>query len=148
MNKVILMGRLTRDPEVRQSQNGDMNITRFSIAVDRRFQKGQADFFNCVAFRNTADFVSKWFTKGRMIAVVGSLQNSKYTDKDGNERTATDIVVDEAYFAGSKGDNEAGGGNFGGGQSRGFSAQPESDIPDFDQTGFGTIEESDDDLPF
>ena len=143
MNKVILMGRLTRDPEVRQSQNGDLNITRFSIAVDRRFQKGQADFFNCVAFRSTADFISKWFEKGRMIAVVGSLQNSKYTDKDGNERTATDIVVDEAYFAGSKSDSAAGG-NGGFGQSR-----PQADdAPQFDESGFGTIEESDDDLPF
>lgn len=141
MNKVILMGRLTRDPEVRQSQNGDMNITRFSIAVDRRFQKGQADFFNCVAFRNTADFVSKWFNKGRMIAVVGSLQNSRYTDKDGNERTSVDIVVDEAYFAGSKSDNPGGGNTFGG-------AMAGSDVPSFDDGGFGTIEESDDDLPF
>ena len=142
MNKVILMGRLTRDPEVRQSQNGDMNITRFSIAVDRRFQKGQADFFNCVAFRNTADFVSKWFNKGRMIAVVGSLQNSRYTDKDGNERTSVDIVVDEAYFAGSKSDNAGGGNPFGGGAMAG------ADAPAFDDGGFGTIEESDDDLPF
>lgn len=143
MNKVILMGRLTRDPEVRQSSNGDFNITRFSIAVDRRFQRGQADFFNCVAFRSTADFVSKWFEKGRMIAIVGSLQNNKYTDKDGNERTATDIVVDEAYFAGSKGDNAGGGNTFGG-----KSPAADSDIPDFDGAGFGTIEESDDDLPF
>ncbi len=145
MNKVILMGRLTRDPEVRQSQNGESTIVRFSIAVNRRFQKDTADFFNCVAFRQTGDFISKWFEKGRMIAIVGSVQNSKYTDKDGNERTSTDIVVDEAYFTGSKtestGDSPAGSNSFGGNK-------PQAPAPEFDMGGFGSVEESDDDLPF
>ncbi len=147
MNKVILMGRLTRDPEVRQSQNGESTIVRFSIAVNRRFQKDTADFFNCVAFRQTGDFISKWFEKGRMIAIVGSIQNSRYTDKDGNERTSTDIVVDEAYFTGSKSESTSGSsdnaGSFGG--ARPQAAAP---APDFDMGGFGSIEESDDDLPF
>lgn len=105
MNKVILMGRLTRDPEMRQTANGTA-VAGFSIAVNRRFQKDVTDFINCTAWRNTAEFVCKYFQKGSAIAVVGSLQNRKYTDKDGNERTATDIVVDEVHFAGSKGSGE------------------------------------------
>lgn len=141
------MGRLTRDPEVRQSQNGDSTIVRFSIAVNRRFQKDTTDFFNCVAFRQTADFISKWFEKGRMIAVIGSIQNSRYTDKDGNERTSTDIVVDEAYFTGSKNESTNGPSNAGGGFGA-PRAQGSDDAPDFDMGGFGTITESDDDLPF
>ena len=101
MNKAILMGRLTRDPEMRQTQSG-VAVTSFSIAITRRFQKDQTDFINCTAWRQTAEFISKWFQKGSMIAVVGSIQTRRYTDKDGNERTATEVVVDEAYFTGSK----------------------------------------------
>ncbi len=142
MNKAILMGRLTRDPEMRQTQSG-VPVTSFSIAITRRFQKDQTDFINCTAWRQTAEFISKWFQKGSMIAVVGSIQTRRYTDKDGNERTATEVVVDEAYFTGSKAE---GGTGFGGGQAP--QAPDFNEVPQFDQGGFGTVDDADDDLPF
>lgn len=104
MNKVILMGRLTKDPEMRQTQSG-VNVCSFSMAVNRRFAKeGQqtADFLNCTAWRNTAEFIAKYFTKGNMISVVGSLQSRSWDGQDGKKQYATDIVIDEAYFTGSK----------------------------------------------
>lgn len=104
MNKCILMGRLTRDVELRQTQSG-VAVASFSIAVNRRFQKDETDFINCVAWRQTAEFVAKWFQKGSMVAVVGSIQTRKYTDAEGNERTVTEVVADEAYFTGSKNEN-------------------------------------------
>ena len=103
MNKCILMGRLTKDAELRQTQGG-VPVASFSMAVERRFQKGEVDFINCVAWRQTAEFVTKWFRKGSMIAVVGSVQTRKYTDNEGKERTVTEVVADEAYFTGSKND--------------------------------------------
>lgn len=104
MNKVILMGRLTKDPEMRQTQQGT-SVCRFSLAVNRRFAKeGQmtADFINCTAWRNTADFISKYFHKGNMIAVVGSLNTSSWEGQDGKKQYSMDVLVDEAYFTGSK----------------------------------------------
>jgi single-strand DNA-binding protein len=113
MNKVILMGRLTRDPEVRTSQGASQTtIGRFSIAVDRRFKReGQpeADFFNCTAFGRTAEFVDKYLRKGTKVVVVGSVQNDNYTDKNGNKVYSTQIMVDEVEFAESK--NASGSGN-------------------------------------
>lgn len=100
MNKVILLGRLTRDPELRTTPSG-VSVTSFSIAVNRRFAKDQTDFINCVAWRQTAEFVSKYFAKGNMISVVGSLQTGRY-EKDGQTHYTTDVVVDEVYFTGSK----------------------------------------------
>lgn len=103
MNKVILLGRLTRDPELRTTPSG-VSVCSFSVAVNRRFAKeGQqtADFINCVAWRQTAEFISKYFTKGRMIGVVGSLTTGRY-EKDGQTHYTTDVTVDEAYFADSK----------------------------------------------
>lgn len=105
MNEAILMGRLTRDPEMRSTQSGTP-VCSFTVAVDRNFrtQSGerQTDFINCVAWRQTAEFVSKYFTKGRMIAIVGSIQSRNYTDKDNNKRTAVEVVVDKVSFAGDK----------------------------------------------
>ncbi len=100
MNKVILLGRLTRDPELRTTPSG-VSVTSFSIAVNRRFSKDQTDFVNCVAWRQTAEFVTKYFAKGNMIAVVGSLQTGRF-EKDGQTHYTTDVVVDEVYFTGSK----------------------------------------------
>ena len=97
------MGRLTKDAELRQTQGG-VPVASFSLAVERRFQKGEVDFINCVAWRQTAEFVAKWFQKGSMIAVVGSIQTRRYTDNEGKERTVTEVVADEAYFTGSKSD--------------------------------------------
>lgn len=142
MNKAILMGRLTRDPELRQTQGG-VAVVSFSIAINRRFQKDQTDFINCVAWRQTAEFVAKWFQKGSMIAVVGSIQTRRYTDNEGKERTVTEVVADEAYFTGSKAESGTGFG----GQVPAVPAFEEA-APQFDQGGFGTIEDADDDLPF
>lgn len=100
------MGRLTADPEHKQTPNG-IAVTSFSIAVDRNFAdkstgNRQADFINIVAWRQTADFVCKYFAKGRMIAVEGSLQTRNFEDKNGNKRTAYEVVADQVYFADSK----------------------------------------------
>ena len=106
-NKAFLMGRLTKDPELAQTQSG-IATARFSIAVNRRFAKEgqqQADFINCMAWRQTAEFICKHFHKGNMILVVGSIQTRSWDDKDGKKQYATDVVVDEVYFTGEKTDN-------------------------------------------
>jgi single-strand DNA-binding protein len=107
-NKVILVGNLVSDPELKATTN-DVNVTRFRIAVGRRFAKAdaevKADFFDIVAWRNTAEFVCKHFTKGKPILVSGSIQNRTWTDTEGNKHWATEIVADEVSFVGSKGDN-------------------------------------------
>ena len=106
MNKAILVGRLTADPELKSTPNG-VNVCSFSVAVDRRFvragEERKADFINCVAWRQTAEFISRFFSKGRMIGLVGSIQTRTYNDREGNKRYATEVVVDEAYFTESKG---------------------------------------------
>lgn len=109
LNKVILMGRLTRDPELRHTQS-DVPVASFTIACDRGFARRDdnqqnVDFINIVAWRNTAEFVSKWFTKGQLVAVSGRLQVRNYKDRDGNNRTATEVVADECFFADSKRDS-------------------------------------------
>lgn len=106
LNVTILMGRLTKDPETRSTTSGT-TVCNFSIAVDRRFKKdGQppADFFNIVTFSKTAEFVAKYFTKGQLVAVSGTLQNRTWDDADGKKRYATDIIADEVHFAESKKD--------------------------------------------
>lgn len=112
MNKVILMGRLTRDVEMRQTPNG-VSLARFSIAVNRRFAgkdaQQQADFINCVAWRQTGEFIARYFQKGSMIAVVGSIQSRSWDGNDGKKQYATEVIVDEAYFTGSKSENSTGG---------------------------------------
>lgn len=121
MNKVILMGRLTRDPEVRYSQGENSTaIARYSLAVDRRFKREgdeqTADFINCVAFGKAAEFAEKYLHKGTKIAVVGRIQTGSYTNKDGVKVYTTDIVVEEQEFAESK--NASGGNADGGNGSR------------------------------
>ena len=145
MNKVILMGRLTRDPEMRQTPNG-VAVCSFSIAVNRRFAKeGQqnADFINCTAWRQQAEFICKYFSKGAMIAVVGNLQSRSWENQEGKRQYSTDVVVDEVYFKGSKSDSQ--------GSSEGYYApQPKADngFGDIDPMGFHTMDGSEDDLPF
>lgn len=112
MNKVILMGRLTRDPEVRYSQgDNSMAIARYSLAVDRRYKKDgdeqTADFINCVAFGKSGEFAEKYLHKGTKIAVVGRIQTGSFTNKDGQKVYTTDVVVEEQEFAESK--NNGGG---------------------------------------
>lgn len=102
MNKVILIGRLTADPEVRQTQSGD-NVCSFTIAVDRRFSKERkADFINCVAWGNACNFLARFFTKGKLLAVIGRLETRSWEDKQGNKRYATEVTVEELDFAESK----------------------------------------------
>ncbi len=113
LNKVVLCGRLTADPELKQTQSG-INVTTFTLAVNRRFQSRsadqqqaqQADFITVVAWRQTADFISKYFKKGSALCVTGSLQSRSWQDPQGNRRYATEVVVDEAMFVDSR--NEAG----------------------------------------
>ena len=110
MNKVILLGRLVRDPEVRTTQNNTM-VVSFSLAVNRRFkQEGQpdADFINAVAWNKTAEFVAKYFTKGQQVAVVGRIQTRNYDNSEGKKVYVTEVVAEEVYFADSKKDNNAG----------------------------------------
>ena len=111
MNKVILMGRLTKDVEIRQTPN-NLSVARFTIAVNRRFVKDggqQADFINCIAWRKTGEFIARYFQKGSMIAVVGSIQTRSWDGNDGKKQYATEVVVDEAYFTGSKAESSTGG---------------------------------------
>lgn len=112
MNKVILMGRLTATPELKSTTNGNA-VTSFSVAVDRPYTpKGSekvTDFINCVAWRQTAEFVCKYFQKGQMIALEGSIQPRKYTDRSGNDRIATEVVASQVYFCGGKKENRQGG---------------------------------------
>lgn len=107
-NKVILMGRLTSDPELKQSSNG-VSVTSFNIAVDRRFSKGedkQCDFITIVAWRNTADFICKYFKKGQAMLVCGELQTRSWEDQQGNKRYATEVVASEVTFCEAKKDTE------------------------------------------
>lgn len=109
LNTVALMGRLTADPELRYT-GSNIPVTSFTLAVERDFKSGngekQTDFINIVAWRNTAEFVSKWFRKGQLMAVTGAIQTRKYQDRDGNNRTAVEVVADHAYFAEGRRDTE------------------------------------------
>ena len=143
MNKVILMGRLTRDPEVRYSQNGEepMAIARFSLAVDRRGTKNQtertADFINCVAFGRNGEFAEKYLRRGTKIALTGRIQTGSYTNKDGVKVYTTDIVAEEFEFAESK--------NASANDNGGFTAPPPMSSGD----GFMNIPDGiDEELPF
>ena len=150
LNKIILMGRLTRDPELRRTQSGTA-VTSFRIAVDRDFksQDGskQADFFDVVAWRNTAEFVSKYFTKGRMAVVEGRLQTRDWTDRDGGKRVATEIVADNIYFGDSKRD---GAGEYGGAPaySAPMGGRSAYAAPVDNHSDFAEIGEEDGELPF
>ena len=139
MNKVVLMGRLTRDPEVRYTQTNNTLVASFSLAVNRRFvrqgEERQADFINIVAWSKTGEFVSKYFKKGQQVAVVGRIQTRTWDDDQGQKHYITEVVAEEAYFADSKRDG---------------------DVSDFGNT-FGEsvtqsaefqVTSSDDDLPF
>lgn len=110
LNLIVIMGRLTRDPELRRTSSGTA-VANFSVAVDRDFpsQDGsrETDFIDCVAWKHTADFVGKYFSKGKQIVVKGRLQIRSWTDKDGNKRRTAEIVADSVYFAGAKTESPA-----------------------------------------
>lgn len=148
MNKVILMGRLTRDPEVRYSQgNEPLAVARYTLAVNRRFKRQgdqDADFIGCVAFGKAGEFAEKYFKKGQMVAVVGRLQVRSWEDNSGSKRWSTDVVVEEQHFAESKASFE---------NHKNTSPAPKADAEQpasSSDDGFYPIDESieDDDLPF
>ena len=135
MNKVILMGRLTRDPDVRYSQGeNSMAIARYTLAVDRRVRRNEggaqdqqtADFIGCVAFGKSAEFAEKYLHQGTKIAVEGRIQTGSYTNKDGQKVYTTDIVVENQEFAESKNTSTGNGGSFSGGRSFGSGSQMSS----------------------
>ena len=140
LNSIIIMGRLTADPELRSTSSG-LSVTSFTVAVDRGYvrpgEEKKADFIPVVAWRQTADFVSKYFRKGSMIAVQGSLQSRSFEDKNGNKRVAYEIVADQVSFCGSK--SESGTGNY---DTANHSSYNNSSADDFSSVV------DDDDLPF
>lgn len=146
LNCAVIMGRLTADPELRTTPNG-VSVTSFSVAVDRSYQKAgedrQTDFINVVAWRQTAEFVSRYFHKGSMIAVQGSIQTRNYEDKTGAKRTAVEIVADNVSFCGSKA--ESGTGNF-----AAPAAPAAAPAPSFSTAGANDFSSADmeDELPF
>ena len=142
LNKVILGGRLTADPELKQTPSG-VSVAQFSLAVNRKYQKDgeqQADFFNCTAWRGTAEFISKYFRKGSSLCVVGTIQNRSWEDNNGQKRYATDIVIDEAMFVDGKNDSQgsetAGAGSY---MPEAYTTPQGANMADV---------EPDDDLPF
>jgi single-strand DNA-binding protein len=147
MNKVILMGRLTRDPEIRYSQGNDqMAIARYTLAVDRRFNRNNsdqtADFISCVAFGRSAEFAEKYLKQGTKIVATGRIQTGSYTNKDGNKVYTTDVVVEDQEFAESKGSSSSS--NSDGYQPAGRPAPGNASAE-----GFMSIPEGiEDDLPF
>ena len=161
LNKIFIMGRLTRDPELRRTQSGTA-VTSFSLAVDRDYksQSGEkeTDFIDVVAWRSTAEFVSKYFTKGRMAVVSGRLQIRNWTDKEGNKRRSAEVVADNVYFGDSKRDAAGDNGGYSPAPSYGYSAPaapaagsshgyaaPAAPAPASD---FSMIEDDDSQLPF
>ncbi len=139
LNKIFIMGRLTRDPELRRTQNGTA-VTSFTLAVDRDFKNAdgtkETDFIDCVVWRQTAEFVSKYFTKGRMAVVEGRLQIRDWQDKDGNKRRNAGVIADNVYFGDSRSDNAPG------------SYQAAKAPVNVDAEDFAEVEDDDSDLPF
>lgn len=138
-NLVVLTGRLTADPELKTTANG-ISVTTFSIAVDRRYRSGeerQTDFINIVAWRQSAEFITKYFKKGSMIGIEGSIQTRRYQDKNGNNRTAFEVVANNVQFVESKKDSASSAAS----DTASFS---NADVNDFSDLG----DVSDDDLPF
>ena len=154
LNKIILMGRLTRDPELRHTQTGTA-VASFSLAVDRDFKDKATgdrttDFIDVVAWRQTGEFVSRYFTKGRMAVVEGRLQIRDWTDKDGNKRRSAEVVADNVYFGDSKRDPESAGPYSGGysAPSGGRSPAPSGfGAPDMGDQ-FAELSDDDGELPF
>ena len=161
LNHIVIMGRLTRDPELRRTGSG-IAVASFTVAVDRDFGgrdggEKETDFIDCVAWRNTGEFVSKYFTKGSMIVVSGRLQIRSWTDKDGNKRRTAEVVADNVYFGESKRSNDGNsyGGNSYGGNSYGgnsYNAPAPSyggySAPAAPASDFAMLDDDDAQLPF
>ncbi|MEM5769969.1 MAG: single-stranded DNA-binding protein [Bacillota bacterium] len=151
LNKIFVMGRLTRDPELRHTST-NTPVASFTLAVDRDFKdkasgEKQTDFIDCVAWRQTGEFVSRYFSKGRMAVVEGRLQMRDWTDKDGNKRRAAEIVADQVYFGDSKKDGEGGGAGY---NHDGYSAPATSNYgaAPANEDSFAELSEDDGELPF
>ena len=150
LNKIFIMGRLTRDPELRRTQSGTA-VTSFSLAVDRDYksQSGEkeTDFIDVVAWRSTAEFVAKYFTKGRMAVVEGRLQIRDWTDRDGGKRRSAEVIADNVYFGDSRRDNA---GDFGAapGYSAPMGGRSNYAAPMDNHSDFAEIGEEDGELPF
>ena len=157
LNHITIMGRLTRDPELRTTQSG-VSVASFTAAVDRDFGgrdggERQTDFIDCVAWRQTGEFVSKYFHKGSMMVVSGRLQSRKWQDREGNNRTSWEINADNVYFGESRRDSESAG-SYGGYEQRGsydssrssYSAPQQSSAPA--ASAFSELDEGDGELPF
>ena len=151
LNHIVIMGRLTRDPELRRTGSG-VAVASFRVAVDRDFApkdggERKADFIDCVAWRQTGEFISKYFAKGRMIIVDGRLEMRDWTDKEGNKRTSAEIVVANAYFGDSKRDGDSSGsygaGSYSAPSYGGYSAPAAAPASDF-----AMLEDDDAQLPF
>ena len=162
LNKIFLMGRLARDPELRRTQSGTP-VVSFRLAVDRDFKakatgERSTDWIDVVAWRQTAEFVSRYFTKGRMAVVEGRLQMRDWTDKEGNKRTSAEVVADNVYFGDSKRDGDGGGYSSGYGQGGyapaggGYGAAPSAPSgfggSDRETDQFAELSDDDGDLPF
>ena len=146
LNKIFIMGRLTRDPELRRTQNGTA-VAGFALAVDRDYKNAdgtkETDFIEVVAWRSSAEFVSKYFTKGRMAIVEGRLQIRDWTDKDGNKRRNAEVVADNVYFGDSKKEGDSSGGSYGGG-SGGYKAAGKAVDVEPGEGEFAEIEDEED----
>ena len=158
LNHIVIMGRLTRDPEVRYTQS-QLPVASFAVAVERDYSgrdggEKQTDFINCTAWRSTAEFIGKYFHQGSMIVVSGRLQSRKYQDRDGNNRTAYEIVADNVYFGESKRDSN----NSGGYNANSYGSQPTYQQPSYSGSsapmssaptgGFAEMDDGDGELPF
>jgi single-strand DNA-binding protein len=153
MNKVILIGRLTKDPELNFAAGSGTAVTRFSLAVTRPFKKDETDFINCIAFGKTGETIAQYLTKGRQLAVTGSIRTGSYDAKDGTKRYTTDVVVDSFEFIGSS--NNSGAGRDQGSYNNGFGSSNMNSDYSMPSTGFGgnNFEEDmtpvdDGDMPF
>lgn len=139
LNKIFIMGRLTRDPELRTTNSGT-SVASFSLAVDRNYKgadgEKETDFIDCVAWRQTGEFSAKYFTKGRMAVVEGRLQIRPWTDKEGNNRRSAEVIVDNMYFGDSKRDGDTGG------------ARPASGPVNVSANDWQEVDEDEGDLPF
>ena len=162
LNRIIIMGRLVRDPELRTTQSG-VSVTSFTLAVDRDFKNRDSgekstDFIDVVAWRQTAEFICKYFGKGRMAVVEGRLQIRDWKDRDGNNRRSAEVVADNVYFADSKRDSAGGSDSYGAPPAYGAPAAPAYGgsqsygggygAPAGDSSGFAEIDDQDGDLPF
>ena len=158
LNHITIMGRLTRDPELRRTGSGTA-VASFTLAVDRDFGKNEngereTDFIDCVAWRQTGEFVSKYFTKGRMAVVSGRLQIRGWTDKDGNKRRSAEVVADNVYFGASRRDGEGAPASFGGNSYGSYGAAPAApayggySAPSAPASDFAMLDDDDAQLPF